>query len=114
MVDSKENYKFDLGVKVLGYKHLSWYSSFQSVGFWGGEGSQESQFHSLLFMQASIIAYNICTAKQHSKYSDKRNTFENSIIYLQYDCLLSVHVFVHEAIHHTDHNIYFNNQHVCY
>ena len=67
MVDSKENYKFDVGVKVLGYKHLSWYS-----------------------------------------------TFENSIIYLQYDCLLSMHVFVCEAIHHTEHNIYFNNQHVCY
>ena len=85
MVDSKENYKFDVGVKVLEYKHLSWYSSFQSVGFFignvsqriwnmesglgikyeGGEG-QESQFHSLFFMQASIIAYNICTAKQHS------------------------------------------------
>ena len=31
----------------------------------GGEG-QESQFHSLFFMQAVIIAYNICTAKQHS------------------------------------------------
>ena len=84
MVDSKENYKFDVGVKVLGYKHLSWYSSFQSVGifignvrqriwnmesgleikYWGGEG-QESQFHSLFFMQAAIIAYNICTAKQN-------------------------------------------------
>ena len=36
------------------------------------------------------------------------------MIYLQYDCLLSVHVFVREAIHHTEHNIYFNNQHVCY
>ena len=83
MVDSKENYKFDVGVKVLGYKHLSWYSSFQSVGIfignlrqriwnmesgleikYGGEG-QESQFHSLFFMQAAIIAYNICTAKQN-------------------------------------------------
>ena len=31
----------------------------------GGEG-QESQFHRLFFMQAAIIAYNICTAKQHS------------------------------------------------
>ena len=36
------------------------------------------------------------------------------MIYLQYDCLLSVHVFVREAINHTEHNIYFNNQHVCY
>ena len=40
MVDSKENYKFDLGVKVLGYKHLSWYSSFQSVGFFMGNVRQ--------------------------------------------------------------------------
>ena len=32
---------------------------------YGGEGL-ESQFHSLFFMQAAIIAYNICTAKQHS------------------------------------------------
>ena len=64
----------------LGYKCLSWYiSSLQSVGFlignvefgleidYGGRGGgQESQFHSLFFMQAVIIAYNICTAKQHS------------------------------------------------
>ena len=46
--------------------------------------------------------------------TNKKNTFEKSIIYLQYNYLLSVHVFVHEAIHHTEHNIYFNNQHVCY
>ena len=35
------------------------------IKYGGGEG-QESQFHSLFFMQAVIIAYNICTAKQHS------------------------------------------------
>ena len=44
MVDSKENYKFDVGVKVLGYKHLSSYSSFQSVGFWGGRGAKKVSF----------------------------------------------------------------------
>ena len=33
---------------------------------YGGGGGQKSQFHSLFFMQAAIIAYNICTAKQHS------------------------------------------------
>ena len=54
-------------------------------------GGQESQFHSLFFMQAAVIA---------------------SIIYLYYNCLLYVQVFVHEAIHHTELNIYFNNQHL--
>ena len=31
----------------------------------GGEG-QESQFHSLDFMQAAVVAYNICLALRHS------------------------------------------------
>ena len=31
----------------------------------GGEG-QESQFHSLVFMQAAVVAYNICLALRHS------------------------------------------------
>ena len=58
----------------------------------GGGGRQESQFHSLFFMQAAVIA---------------------SIIYLHdYSCLLYVQVFEHEAIHHTELNIYFNNQHL--
>ena len=35
-----------------------------------------------------------------------------SIIDLYYNCLLYVQVFVHEAIHHTELNIYFNNQHL--
>ena len=75
----------------------------------GGEEGRESQFHSLFFMQAAVIAYNICTALRHSNQSEKINTLESSIIYLQYNCLLYVHVFVYEAIHHTELNIFFNN-----
>ena len=32
----------------------------------GREKGQESQFHSIFFMQAANIAYNICTAERHS------------------------------------------------
>ena len=103
------------------------YFSLQSVGFlignvefgleidYGGRGGgQESQFHSLFFMQAAVIAGDICTTKRHSNLSVKRNIYfyESSIIYLHYNCLLYVQVFVHEAIHHTELNIYFNNQHL--
>ena len=56
MVDSKENYKFDVGVKVLGYKHLSSYSSFQSVGFWGG-GVEPRKSVSQLIINAG---FNYC------------------------------------------------------
>ena len=45
----------------------------------------------IAYMQASVIA---------------------SIIYLHYNCLLYVQVFVHEAIHHAELNICFNNQHL--
>ena len=67
---------------------LHWNRCKQTVAWVGG---QESQFHSLFFMQAAVIA---------------------SIIYLYYNCLLYVQVFVHEAIYHTELNIYFNNQHL--
>ena len=63
-------------------------------------------------MQATIIAYNICTTKWHSNLSEKRNIFETSIIYLHFNCLLYVHVFLHEVIHHTELKSYFNSQHV--
>ena len=75
----------------------------------GREEGQESQFHGIFFMQAANIAYNICTAERHSNQSEKRNTFENSIIYRQYNFVLYVPVFVHEATNHTELNIYFNN-----
>ena len=29
-------------------------------------GGQESQFHSLVFMEAAVVAYNICLALRHS------------------------------------------------
>ena len=58
--------------------------------------------YSLFFMQAVITAYNICTTELHSNSCEKRNTVESSIIYLQYNFLLYVHVFVHEAIYHTE------------
>ena len=71
---------------------MSWYSSFRSVGFvignvrqgisnvesglaieygggGGGEGQedgQKSQFHSLFFMQAAVIAYSIYIVEWHS------------------------------------------------
>ena len=70
---------------------MSWYSSFRSVGFvignvrqgisnvesglaieyggGGGEGQedgQKSQFHSLFFMQAAVIANDICVVERHS------------------------------------------------
>ena len=54
------------------------YCSLQSVGFlignvefrleieYGGRGGgQESQFHSLFFMQAAVVAYNIFKAERH-------------------------------------------------
>ena len=31
-----------------------------------GGGGQESQFHSLVFMEAAVVAYNICLALRHS------------------------------------------------
>ena len=71
---------------------MSWYSSFRSVGFvignvrqgisnvesglaiaygggGGGEGQedgQKSQFHSLFFTQAAVIANDICVVERHS------------------------------------------------
>ena len=72
----------------------------------GRGGGQESQFHSLVFMQAVIIAYNIFSAERHSNESEKRKTFESSITFV------GQHVFVHEAIYQTEINISFNNQHV--
>ena len=30
-------------------------------------GCQESQFHSLFFMQAAVVAYNIFKAERHEK-----------------------------------------------
>ena len=33
---------------------------------YGEKEGQESQFQSLFFMQAAIVAYNICTVEQHS------------------------------------------------
>ena len=71
------------------FKALHWNHCKQTVAW--VEGGQESEFHSLFFMQASVIA---------------------SIIYLHYNCLLYVQVFVHEAIQHAELNIYFNNQHL--
>ena len=73
----------------------------------GQEDGQKSQFHSLFFTQAAVIANDICIVERHSNYSEKRNTFERSIIYLHHNCLLSVHV--HEAIQHTELDIYFNS-----
>ena len=64
---------------------MGYISSLQSVGFligtvefglqidYGGRGGgQESQFHSLFFMQAEIIAYDICTAERDSNESEKK------------------------------------------
>ena len=34
-------------------------------------GGQESQFYSVFFMQAAIIAYNIGMTKPHSNFSEK-------------------------------------------
>ena len=31
-----------------------------------GQEGREIQFHSLFFIQAAVIAYNICTALRHS------------------------------------------------
>ena len=71
--------------------------------------------------KVSFTAYSSCRLQllhiilvwlNHIQTFLKRNIFESSIIYLHFNCLLSVHVFVHEAIHHTELNIYFNNQHV--
>ena len=68
---------------------MSWYSSFRSVGFvignvrqgisnveselaieykggGGQEDGQKSQFHSLFFMQAAVIAYSIYIVEWHS------------------------------------------------
>ena len=63
-------------------------------------------------MKAAVVAYNICLALRHSKTNLKKNIFKSSVIYLQYNCLLHVHVFLHGAIHRTKLNIYLNNLHV--
>ena len=77
------------------------------IDYGGRGGGQESQFHSLFFIQAVIIAYNICTAERHSNESEKKEKpFESSITFVG-QCL-----FVHEAIYQTEINIYFNNQHI--
>ena len=71
----------------------------------GGVGGQESQFHSLFFMQAAVVAYNIFKAERHWSWSEKKKNIESNIIFV------GQHVFVHEFIHQTEINI-FNNQHV--
>ena len=76
------------------------------IDYGGRGGGQESHFHSLFFMQAVIIAYDICTAERDSNESEKKKTFESSITFV------GQHVFAHEAIYQTEINIYFNNQHV--
>ena len=50
------------------------YFRLQSVGFLI-KGGKESQFHSLFFMQAAVIARDICTAKRHSNLSEKEICF---------------------------------------
>ena len=37
-----------------------------SMGGGGQEDGQKSQFHSLFFMQAAVIAYDICVVERHS------------------------------------------------
>ena len=81
---------------------LDWQLSMGGRRWESGDEGQKSQFHSLFFTQAAVIAVIIIM-------SEKKNAFERSIIYLHYNCLLSVHVFVHEAIHHTELNIYFSS-----
>ena len=86
-----------------------------SIGEGGGEEGQESQFtsvYSLFFMQAAIIAHNICSGFKAFKLIRKKKYIWEQHIYLQYKFLQYVYVFVHEAIYHTKINIYFNNQHV--
>ena len=81
----------------------------------GGEEGQESRFtsvYSLFFMQAAIIAHNICSGFKAFKLIRKKKYIWEQHIYLQYKFLQYVYVFVHEAIYHTKINIYFNNQHV--
>ena len=81
----------------------------------GVEEGQESQFtsvYSLFFMQAAIIAHNICSGFKAFKLIRKKKYIWEQHIYLQYKFLQYVYVFVHEAIYHTKINIYFNNQHV--
>ena len=83
-------------------------------GGWGEEG-QESRFtsvYSLFFMQAAIIAHNICSGFKAFKLIRKKKYIREQHIYLWYKFLQYVYVFVHEAIYHTKINIYFNNQHV--
>ena len=81
----------------------------------GVEEGQESQFtsvYSLFFMQAAIIAHNICSGFKAFKLIRKKKYMWEQHIYLQYKFLQYVYVFIHEAIYHTKINIYFNNQHV--
>ena len=109
-----------------GYKRLSWYiSGLQSVGFSignvecgpeieyaeGGGGGKKVSFTAYSSCRLQLL-HIILVWLNHIQTFLKRNIFESSIIYLHFNCLLSVHVFVHEAIHHTELNIYFNNQHV--
>ena len=48
---------------------LDWQLSMGGGGGGGGEGGddgQKSQFHSLFFTQAAVIANNICVVERHS------------------------------------------------
>ena len=42
------------------------------IDYGGRGGGQENQFHSLFFIQAVIIAYNIFTAERQSNESEKK------------------------------------------
>ena len=67
----------------------------------GGKEGQESQFtsvYSLFFMQAAIIAHNICSGFKAFKLIRKKKYIWEQHIYLQYKFLQYVYVFVHEAI----------------
>ena len=77
----------------------------------GGGGGKKVSFTAYSSCRLQLL-HIILVWLNHIQTFLKRNIFESSIIYLHFNCLLSVHVFVHEAIHHTELNIYFNNQHV--
>ena len=78
----------------------------------GGGGGLRKSVYSLFFMQAAIIARNICSGFNAFKLIRKKKYIWEQHIYLRYKFLQYVYAFVHEAIYHTQLNIYFNNQHV--